>query len=77
MNFVTSSESAAQLICAYAAYNKADKVAANLEILLKYQDNVSGGYCHEIGKGVDAMASEQAAYALVAADRMLTGSDKG
>ena len=44
-----------------------------LEDMLRYYDAATGGFRHLMSGSVDQMASEQAAYGLVAYDRYLTG----
>ena len=44
-----------------------------LEDLLSYRVNETGGFCHSKSAGENQMATEQAAYALVAYDRYNRG----
>lgn len=76
-----SSETSAQAIVALSALNRdaaedPDFIMANgvslLDDLLRYADKATGGFLHDTGS-VNGMASEQAAYALVAYDRFREG----
>lgn len=76
-----SSEATAQVIVALSALGRdADKDTAFIKNgrsvlsgLLSYNDSATGGFCHTKDGGVNQMATEQAAYALVAYDRWKNG----
>ena len=81
-----SSESAAQVIVALSAMNIDAKTDSRFQYngisvlsnLLSYADETTGGFRHDKSSGstVNQMASEQAAYALVAYDRYVNGSKR-
>lgn len=69
-----TSESAAQVLTAltalgYDGTNDGSFLASVVKNLLTYRDTASGGFRHVMSDSVNQMASEQAAYALVAYDR--------
>jgi hypothetical protein len=72
-----NSESVSQVLTALAALGydgtqDGSFIKSVAEYLLTYQD-VSGGFTHTLGGSVNGMATEQAAYALVAYARYLSG----
>lgn len=72
---ITSCESWAQLLLAYSSLGMQAEAAQALESMATYA--IDGGYRHDFDQqSADAMASEQAAYAIVAYERMLDGRNK-
>ncbi len=72
---ITSCESWAQLLLAYSSLEMQAEAAQALESMAAYA--IDGGYRHDFDQqSADAMASEQAAYAIVAYERMLDGRNK-
>ena len=73
----STSESCAQVICALSALGKDADMDSHfvkngnsvLDAMLGFYDEATGGFKHVADGSVDGMASEQAAYALVAYDR--------
>lgn len=72
---ITSCESWAQLLLAYSSLEMQAEAAQAMESMAAYA--IDGGYRHDFEQqSADAMASEQAAYAIVAYERMLNGRNK-
>ena len=75
-----TSESAVQVLVAltaldYDGTNDGSFIRSVIENLLTYRVSASGGFRHTKSGSVDQMASEQAAYALVAYDRYVNGKN--
>ncbi|MGI6679866.1 MAG: S-layer homology domain-containing protein [Dehalobacterium sp.] len=75
-----ASESSAQVLTALVSlgYDGTEDMSfmeSVLANLLKYRDEATGGFKHVLSKGVDQMATEQAAYALTAYARYLDGAN--
>ncbi|ATW27572.1 S-layer homology domain-containing protein [Candidatus Formimonas warabiya] len=75
-----SSESAAQVLTALASLGSdgtedGSFMESVLENLLTYRDTATGGFKHVSSAGVNQMATEQAAYALVAYARYVDGAN--
>ena len=75
-----SSESTVQVLVAltalgYDGTSDGSFLFSVIENLLTYRDESSGGFKHTMSGSVDQMASEQAAYALVAYDRYVSGKN--
>ncbi|MDR0861874.1 MAG: DUF4430 domain-containing protein [Oscillospiraceae bacterium] len=66
---VTDSEGNVQIIVALSALGQ--DAASYVETLLTFRDATTGGFRHVLNGAVDGMATEQAAYALVAYSRFL------
>lgn len=72
---ISSCESWAQLLLAYSSLGMQAEAAWALESMAGYA--IDGGYRHDFDQQTaDAMASEQAAYAIVAYERMTDGKNK-
>lgn len=75
-----SSESAAQVLTAFVSldYDGTEDgsfIESVLENLLTYRDTATGGFKHVLSENVNQMATEQAAYALVAYARYADGAN--